>query len=1793
MSILKFILAFVVVAAALVAAIIASIFIQQGVQVARFRASMRSFAKNDAEADDEALDIPEHKGTLEEERERLIALYELLYRPGLSVAKLRGSRRLRERQAFFRPEWIDAEEWRGWHRLATQGSKEVRASAAEHARREGERRLANFELLDLHRWLELHEVKKHPELKLRWVSRNLHPVARPAAIALLTELGQREDEIGAKALYQGFLHFATKESRLESLQWANRYLEHAHKTHDGVVRSKLREIFAPNVSEPWETTKSWNVSGDRDALVDVRVRALEITADDRTWLESPHIPLHQAKLGEVLWQETRLSPNWGLSQEAEFRFQFPNLDGPIHVEATAQFAEPRGWSACMGKEAMPTTQRSYRLLNTSMDAVLTVTESALSVWVVDKETRAPLPKTQVRFLRRQSDGKIEAQMQETDDKGLFAWKGKATWQFGILLERENSSGRRECLFLTNDDDISTSREAQPQRRYYVMLSRPLYRPGERVQGKLFARQKGSDGPSKRVATNQTLKMDLMSPRGPKITTITCTLSEYGTASFDVPIPADAPLGRYSFKMSFPAGSVEGYFNVEEYVAPEFRAELRITEKSVWGNKLVLEFEAAYFFGGPVVNGEGSLEVKRIPWRYHYVHHGSFSKWFKSSKHTGTFSFTTDEQGKAKIELPWPGPWNLLGRLDGCDFNIVATLRDASGKSCEATLHVSVPRTAVVVSAKPIKSLRVPGETLPLGLTWEPSDSGDDTPRQLTLTCRQGWSTKTFVREVRRSESEVELPLDMPAGNWTISAHVEGQPKRGRTSHDFILLGKELRERSRRILVSNDPTDNQGTIRVALLGPKTFCSHELLVWNRGPRLGSKVIERNSPTTWIELPYIAGAEGKVHLHYWYFDSRAMELNMEFAHADIEPTAFPNESPVELSLAFPGKIVRPGDETTIEVKLSAEQDKPSELTLTVVDEAIFAMVRRPMSAMTFFEQSPPQPTAFAAWSVLSARAQTGRQSIAAHVSRSLPQDMARAGGIPGNGPMMDMQLAMPMAAAPMPEMMPMARKSASPLRAMAAVAAAPVALVGAGAGLVAEAAGSAARRREADGLLEQQEASALAEAAQVPVRSDFSSEAAWIPDARFARKQSLTLPIKMPDTLTTWTASAIVVSLAHDHILEAKTQVQTQKPLMIRLQTPRFFQERDVLALRALVDSRSATPLDVHTFIEAEGLSLPSGARKATQLKPNGQDRIDVTVTVPVCQTREVIVRAKTVATNDEEARDAEQRSIPYRPYGVLLRKTIAGTIDDERTNASFELPENRIKEHTALVIQIDRGPLDAVVHALSYLLEYPYGCVEQTCSRLMPHLVLEQMMQGRGEQANGYRKAAAKIPPEVIRETLRRISSMQNDDGGFGWWPGGRSDMWMTAYVVFTFSMADQAADSQSERAKQYLLDNLLRRDHSDDADAFAAFALVWSRKKVTDRILDVLASRWENLNLTEQAKLAWVFMTCGYEGARERSEELKKKLVGPAKQLLKKLAKDDEANLQWFHPGSTEAIAFYLLGLLRERREDAEVRNKYFMVDDESIEVLVSFLLKHRQGNRWHNTRDSALAVFALLEYDDVLHGDSPDRDIEVQINAEKKRTEKLERLGANPLKMLFEDDDLRSGTNEITLVLEDAPRGAKGMRQHFQVELEYYSQEAKIAATSEGLEVERTYWLLDDKKEPKRKLVHGDLISVGQFLRVKFKLKALKRKTYLLLEDRKFAGCEPTAKKSGRHVCTGQNAHVELRADRIAIFFDSLGPDEHEVSYDIEAILPGSFSAMPARVDTMYEARCFATSTSFALKIEL
>lgn len=86
-------------------------------------------------------------------------------------------------------------------------------------------------------------------------------------------------------------------------------------------------------------------------------------------------------------------------------------------------------------------------------------------------------------------------------------------------------------------------------------------------------------------------------------------------------------------------------------------------------------------------------------------------------------------------------------------------------------------------------------------------------------------------------------------------------------------------------------------------------------------------------------------------------------------------------------------------------------------------------------------------------------------------------------------------------------------------------------------------------------------------------------------------------------------------------------------------------------------------------------------------------------------------------------------------------------------------------------------------LNYLIEYPYGCVEQTTSSAFPQLYLNKLLDLSPRQ-----KAETE---RNIKATITRLNGFQVSGGGLSYWPGvGEPDEWGTSYAGH-FMLAAQA------------------------------------------------------------------------------------------------------------------------------------------------------------------------------------------------------------------------------------------------------------------------------------------------------------------------------------------------------------------------------------------------------------------
>ena len=87
-----------------------------------------------------------------------------------------------------------------------------------------------------------------------------------------------------------------------------------------------------------------------------------------------------------------------------------------------------------------------------------------------------------------------------------------------------------------------------------------------------------------------------------------------------------------------------------------------------------------------------------------------------------------------------------------------------------------------------------------------------------------------------------------------------------------------------------------------------------------------------------------------------------------------------------------------------------------------------------------------------------------------------------------------------------------------------------------------------------------------------------------------------------------------------------------------------------------------------------------------------------------------------------------------------------------------------------LEFARSPLAEAAGSIDYLLHYPYGCVEQTTSSLIPWCAVDDLK----DVIPAFAKLSEKKVQAAIQAGADRLLSMQLPNGSFTYWPGGNAN-----------------------------------------------------------------------------------------------------------------------------------------------------------------------------------------------------------------------------------------------------------------------------------------------------------------------------------------------------------------------------------------------------------------------------------
>jgi alpha-2-macroglobulin len=1465
------------------------------------------------------------------------------------------------------------------------------------------------------------------------------------------------------------------------------------------------------------------------------------------------------------------------------------------------------------------------ILVTDATLVLKTSGKQALVYLCNALDGSPLARGQVRLWEQWWDNnswRSREQLKETGADGLAVFDLQNA-NNGSNRRVFASAVREDRQAFANADSYWPGANSQPW-RIYAFTDRPAYRPKETVNWKFIARR--YNGSVYSTPSDQVVEFEIFDPRGNKVMANKATLNSFGSAWGSLEVTEQMPLGEYRIQF-WDSGRHHGIgdatlFRLEEYKLPEFKVSVTTPEDTDTGGpprkkafrlgeKVTATIQADYYFGGPVANASVEVivyqnpfwqywrEPRPFPWFYEDVDESMYgwrNRGFGGGQIVKRETIKTDATGKASVTFDTPAN-------SGQDFQyrIEARVTDSSRREIIGNGNVRVTRQRYYVYAEPEHCLYRPQDKVTVNFK---AIDANDNPVQAEGTVkvtRDYWFEIWLAPDGREVKGDELKRLQDQTRIWPPPPERPDQKgwriKFRGYQHDDILTRTVKTDTNGVAQLSFTP-EREGYYRIAWRSedsvrpgaPGLPITAETTVWvaqNATTELGYRhggveiIVDKDTfragqrapvmlvaPTADRYILFSVEGEDLQSYQLVHLEGTVKLLDLPITEAHV-PNIFltaalvsdrqlfldtkqvivpPTRNFLTVEVKPDREQYQPRDEGTLTVTTKNDQGQPvpAEIALGLVDESVFYIqsdyagdprqfyfgTKRGQYVQT---QSTFQLKQYAKLiegeneQLLDEREQEARLRGRDEKDGLLYKNKEEAFGdrIDGYvesrsrsfGGARQAKLAAPATARPQVAM-EMANSASMDLAAMTG--------------------------------------QPPGEEPAVVVRSDFRSTVFWQPDVVTDRNGKATVKVKYPDSTTGWKATARAATAANQFGI-AETTTRTKQPLIVRLQAPRFFVVGDIVTISAVVNNNTDQPLPVRATLDIAGGLAANGALTLNLTVPaNGEARADW-----ICNVKSAgEVKLKTTARGGKHS-DAMEKTYFAWEHGIEKFLTRAGKARGNDITVKLDLPSARKAGSTTFTVQVTPSMAVTMLDALPYLIDYPYGCTEQTMSRFLPAVITAKTLGDLGlkpEDVMGRvfggietNFAAATHPKgrknldeldQMTKAGLERLVNFQHSDGGWGWWKEGESDHWMTAYVLWGLTLARDAGvkcdDTLLRRAAQFLDKELVEEEENPDMQAFmlhalAAFKASQKETRVTrfqDTAFGNLWKKRDQLNAYTRALLALAahnyekpaeakILIANLENGVKRDERpdtsvlIKPDTSHSAPATVLGTAHWGEDGIYWrWSEGGVEATAFALRALLA-----IDPTNKL-------VEPVCNWLIKNRRGAQWNSTRDTAIVVLAMNDYLRASGELKAGSEFEVLVNGTSIAKKKI--AGADvfsaPSRFVV-DPKLVRDNNEIRI--KQSGNGAL----YFAAEAKFFSLEEPIAAAGSEIFVKREYFklvgrptLLKGYVYDREPLTDGDSVISGERVETLLTIECKNNYEYLMFEDLKPAGLEAVEVRSGESV---------------------------------------------------------------------
>jgi len=629
----------------------------------------------------------------------------------------------------------------------------------------------------------------------------------------------------------------------------------------------------------------------------------------------------------------------------------------------------------------------------------------------------------------------------------------------------------------------------------------------------------------------------------------------------------------------------------------------------------------------------------------------------------------------------------------------------------------------------------------------------------------------------------------------------------------------------------------------------------------------------------------------------------------------------------------------------------------------------------------------------------------------------------------------------------------------------------------------------------------------------------------------------------------ARVMAVVIGQHAVGAASKDIIIKDKVIIKPTYPRYVNAGDELEIPVRVFNNTEKPAVLKLKAMTIGGVKVEGLAETVNIK--AEDSKLLKMRMKVLHVGEAKVK---ISTNYGARQYYHEVDLPVRTAKLFKTESFRG---ESEKPMKFEVPKWLGKETKPLVeISLSDNLLAQMKDTIENLIGYPYGCAEQTSSKLFTMMNMDRALD-MGSKKGRYLMGKKKV---FIQEGVLKLISMMRSSGEINYWPNGKYvNGYASVYAIDAllearkrgYDIPDGAYDRMINVLTKIARRNIRYTNNDEDFIRMYAVYLLHLEKKLPANILNsVYDSRLYERNIVTKYMMAAIL-----NKGRNRSR------------LLKEIESFDFASM--------DDIRYYggeFYSKLRNMSFALMLHSRHFDKNFVSS-ALFTEIADYVGGKRLYSTQENAFVLRALSEY----YKNTPDNPVraEVMINSKKYDVKGKTYLSFELEGRSFTIKPVKSS---VTYAVDIS--GYKKMPVNI-------SGKGKKDKTGRFLSIDRTFVDENGKK------IDLNKVKAGQLIFSKIKVNAFKNIENLAVVNRVPSCLEIVNtrlyKSPSKSVLKNKKYfpdYVDIRDDKVISFINLNG--ETVFYRPMTAVTNGKCVMTPALVEAMYDTRL----NDYSLEVE-